>query len=167
MASDPDWISDQSVRPSLLYGRLTFRQKRRLSMKLLSFLGRKQKPYAQPATLAALAQPAPARGFFARKEMSLFDRIMPAAIEVEQLLTALGYQGRGIHEQLTASGNDLDIHLVRAARKIATIRNKVAHTKGFMLTGSEVASFEESKDFVLFELRTILVRRYELQKRAS
>lgn len=135
-------------------------------MNLLSFFGRNKSTNVQPATLAALGQPAPARGFFARKEPSLFDRIMPAAIEVEQLLGALGYQGRGIHEQLTASGNDLDGHLVRAARKIATIRNKVAHTKGFMLTGREIISFEESKAFVLFELRKILVARDEQRKRA-
>lgn len=135
-------------------------------MNLLSIFSRKKPSYIQPATLAALAQPAVSGSFFGRKEVSLFDRIMPVAIEVEQLLGALGYTGRGIHELLSSSGDDLDVHVVRAARKIATIRNKVAHTRGFMLTADEIDSFETSKNFVLFELRKTLVRRHDQQKRA-
>ncbi|WP_150625463.1 hypothetical protein [Pandoraea captiosa] len=84
-----------------------------------------------------------------------YDAVLPKAKRIESLLRKLGYSGKGIHELVTSAGDDLPRNVSRAARKVASIRNKVVHEADFVLNDDDLASFLESAEFVIRELDDI------------
>ncbi|TWG79668.1 hypothetical protein L602_000600000680 [Cupriavidus gilardii J11] len=87
-----------------------------------------------------------------------YELVFANAKRIEALLRQLGYEGRGLHELVTSAGDALPHDVARAARKIATIRNKLAHEDGFVLSADALQSFRESAAFVIEELEAALDR---------
>jgi len=80
--------------------------------------------------------------------------------EIERLLRdELGYEGRGIHDYVTAAGDALPSDVARACRKVATIRNKLAHRSGYAVEGEEMESFNQAASFAIENLQTIVDRK--------
>lgn len=57
--------------------------------------------------------------------------IMEYATEIETLLESRGASGKGMHSKLTSIEYNLDKEIIKRIRRIATIRNKKMHLKGF------------------------------------
>jgi hypothetical protein len=85
--------------------------------------------------------------------------IVDKAVEIEKLLKGLGYEGRGLHELLTQAEPALDVRVVRAGRRIASIRNKAAHEGSSALSQWEVGRFNEAYEYVRAELRRLTLDR--------
>lgn len=83
---------------------------------------------------------------------ALYGVVLPDAKRVEGLLRSFGYTGRGIHELVSSAGNDLSRDVCRAARKVATIRNRLVHDDNFVMSGKEIESYRASVSFVIDEL---------------
>ena len=96
-----------------------------------------------------------------------FDIIIPKSKAIEAQLRRLGYIGKGIHGLITSAGDDLPNDVCRAARKVATIRNKVIHDARYTLTDDDLSAFLESAGFVSRELNHIWRRRKRSQKKAG
>lgn len=88
-----------------------------------------------------------------------YDLVLPKTKEVEALLRSLGYTGRGVHELVSSAGEALDHDVVRAARKVCTIRNKLVHEVEFSMSAADIEGFRESANFVIYELGLMVARR--------
>jgi hypothetical protein len=87
-----------------------------------------------------------------------YDVVIGRSKAIEALLRRLGYEGRGLHELVSASGSSLSGEVIRACRKVATIRNKLMHEEGYFLSSDTLANFVESADYVIVELQNVPVR---------
>lgn len=81
------------------------------------------------------------------------------AKKIEGLLKKLGCSGAGIYDLTVSGESELDRNVVRACRKVATIRNKVVHEDGFTIAGWQLGDFIETADFAICELQEQLDRR--------
>jgi hypothetical protein len=81
-----------------------------------------------------------------------FDIIMPKAKAIEAQLRKRGFRGKGIHELVTSAGDALPRDVCRAARKVASIRNKVVHDDKYTPTNADLKAFLDSAAFVTAEL---------------
>lgn len=83
--------------------------------------------------------------------------VFEKAKEIERLLRdELEYEGRGIHELVTDAGGSLPTDVARACRKVATIRNKLAHQAGYSVEGKELESFNQAAHFASEGLQNIV-----------
>ncbi|TAL80695.1 MAG: hypothetical protein EPN77_19345 [Candidimonas sp.] len=89
-----------------------------------------------------------------------YEVVLPKAKQVESLLRELGHTGAGIHQLVTSAGPALDRDVARAARKVATIRNKLVHEANFALSGDDLRGFSESAEFVISALQRQRAARY-------
>lgn len=60
-----------------------------------------------------------------------FSYMMKYATEIETLLESIGASGKGMHAKVSSIENFLEREMIRRLRRIATIRNKKMHRKGF------------------------------------
>ena len=77
--------------------------------------------------------------------------------KLEGLLKRLGYQGKGLHELVSQAELVLDTKVVRACRKVATIRNKAVHEEGYIIDGRVLNDFKEAADYATEQLLSLLV----------
>lgn len=60
-----------------------------------------------------------------------YERAIHSSKELEWLLESLGASGRGLHEKISSIQDRLPAALVKKARYVATIRNRLIHERGF------------------------------------
>lgn len=87
--------------------------------------------------------------------MSL-EAIIEKSKRLEGLLKKLGYQGKGLHELVSQAEPALDVNVVRACRKVATIRNKAVHEEGYRLYGRALQDFNDAADYATEQLAALL-----------
>lgn len=90
-----------------------------------------------------------------------YEVVLPRAKEVESLLRVLGYEGKGIHQLVTSAGTHLHRDVARAARKVATIRNKLVHEADFSMSRVDVDEFRASARYVIDALQTMKQQRVQ------
>lgn len=88
--------------------------------------------------------------------MSL-ETIIGKSKKLEGLLKKLGYQGKGLHELVSHAEPALGTNVVRACRKVATIRNKAVHEEGYRLHGQALQDFIDAADYATEQLSALLV----------
>jgi hypothetical protein len=88
--------------------------------------------------------------------MSL-ETIVGQSKRLEGLLKRLGYHGKGLHELVSQAELALDTKVVRACRKVATIRNKAVHEEGYRLNGQALRDFNDAADYATEHLSALLV----------
>ncbi|WP_321935498.1 hypothetical protein [Paraburkholderia sp. J8-2] len=79
--------------------------------------------------------------------------VVPPARHIEKQLRQLGYLGTGLHQLANSAHGDFDADVIRAIRKIATIRNKASHEDDFLMSGHDKEGFLETFHFVDGELQ--------------
>lgn len=89
--------------------------------------------------------------------------VVPNALAVEKLLRSLGYVGAGLHDLASCADGDFDVDVIRAIRKIATIRNRSVHNEGLVMSAYDESSFHETVQFAREELEA----RIELRARKA
>lgn len=87
--------------------------------------------------------------------MSL-EAIIERSKRLEGLLKKLGYRGKGLHELVSQAESALDANVVRACRKVATIRNKAVHEEGYRLYGRPLQDFNDAADYATEQLAALL-----------
>lgn len=88
--------------------------------------------------------------------MSL-ETVIGESKKLEGLLKRLGYQGKGLHELVSQAESVLDTKVVKACRKVATIRNKAVHEEGYRLDGQALQDFKDTADYATEHLLALLV----------
>jgi hypothetical protein len=84
------------------------------------------------------------------------DIIVEKSKKLEGLLKRLGCQGKGLHELVSQAEASLDNNVVRACRKVATIRNKAVHEEGYRLYGEALQDFNDTADYAAEQLSALL-----------
>jgi NAD(P)-dependent dehydrogenase (short-subunit alcohol dehydrogenase family) len=85
------------------------------------------------------------------------DMSKPAQIAamVDDVETAFGAHGKGLHEKISSVQNRLPPALVKRMRFLATIRNRLVHERGFTEIPDR-AGFLEAFDAAVVELNALL-----------
>ncbi|MDN5112694.1 hypothetical protein PJV97_10110 [Aliarcobacter butzleri] len=83
-----------------------------------------------------------------------YENIINKTKEIESRLVSLGAIGKGLHEKISSIEYMFNENTVNAIRYIATIRNKLLHEDGFVLTSEIKEKFEFTYDFVIKNIGT-------------
>ncbi len=78
-----------------------------------------------------------------KSKKSAYEIVLENSKDLEGRLAKIGATGKGLHEKTSSVSALLAPDLLKELRAVATIRNKLIHEEGFMLTRSELDDFED------------------------